>query len=250
MKVIDLFESARPLRWENDDPDFEYSIGGTGFLGRYRGRHFLLTARHCLQNRDVNSLRVEIRKDSNVFNALKQIHKIEGEERWHDLAFFEFDSTQTSPAELTSPDFLDLDYLSTLDHSLLIGATFAFRGYPTELNVPDYEKKILKQTSVTMGGRWAGEWIKPHCGAFKIVDDIRTCGIEDTDGVSGSAVFMLVQTSAGTFYRFAGVVVWGCGHVLRFIEAPVVFVALKQICKAPAPGPGALPSAATNARQT
>lgn len=231
MKVAMLFESVRPLRWENEDADFEYSIGGSGFLVRFHGRHFLITARHCLIDRDINSIRVEIRNNSRVFNAVKYLHKIEGEERWHDLAFFEFDPKLDLNNDLLSSEFLDFDHFSQLPRDLSADAVFAFRGYPTELNAPDYEKKILKCTSVTMDGKWNGDWIKPNCGALKLTGSILDFGIEDLDGVSGSPVFEFRQVPGGIYGKFAGVVFWGCGHVLRFIDAKVVFFALDRICR-------------------
>jgi len=231
-RVTNLLEASRPLRWEWDDEDFSYGIGGTGFLVRFRRRHFLVTARHCLQGHDRNSLRVEIQNNSGVFNALKQLHTVDGPEAFHDLAFFEFDPVLNSMTDLQSPEFLDFDYLSLLPHyNWSFTSDYACRGYPTELNVPDYENRKLKCTSFSVGGRWTGDWIRPHCGAFKIADPITEYGIQDTDGFSGSPVFELTCTPGGVSYRFAGVVYWGIGQVLRFIESSIVFTALKQICR-------------------
>lgn len=239
IRVIDLFTCARPLRWEHDDEEYTYTIGGTGFLARYRQRHFLVTAKHCLVEKtpdglevakDPNRLRVEIRLNSGVFGALQLVHKIEGNEHWKDLAFFEFDPNPDLNPDLASPEFLDMNYFEAIARGFATESIYAFRGYPTDFNVPDYEAKKLPCKSITMSGHWRGEWLKENCGAFHLDDNIETYSLTDTDGLSGSPVFELQPETCGVAYSFSGVIYWGVGHILRFIEAKVVFRALAKIC--------------------
>jgi hypothetical protein len=230
LQVKGLLESTRPLRWAHEDETFAYTIGGSGFLVRFRKRHFLITARHCLDHHDLNHLCVEIVNNSGTFNALKQVSFVKGKERWHDLAFLEFDAVLNSPTELGASDFLDFDYLCTLPTQISTEAVFVFRGYPSELNIPDWEKKTLTCTSISMSGTWEPAATKPHCGAIRLDGQVAEFKIEDLDGVSGSPAFEFRHTTAGTSYKFAGVVFWGMGQIVRFIEAEVVFAALNKIC--------------------
>ena len=112
---------------------------------------------------------------------------------------------------------------------------FAFRGYPTELNVPDYEKKVLKCTSVTLDATWLELLARTGCGALRVNEAISHFGLRDLDGVSGSPVFSFQRTAAGILGKFAGVII-KVGRedfdpqLVRFIEARVVFLALETIC--------------------
>jgi hypothetical protein len=230
MKVIDLFECARPLRWHNNDDDYPYSIGGTGFLIRSRKRHFIITAKHCLKNRDMNSLAVEIYYDSGSFNALSYLHLLEGEQRWQDIAVFEFDPKTNSTTDLACVDFLDFDYFSGLRGSLGKDAIFAFRGYPTDINAPDYEEKTLRCNSYSADGRWDGRWIKPRCGAITLTGKITDHGLTNLDGISGAPVFELRRTAHGIAHRFAGVVIETNPTTVRFIDGRVVVQAMDRIC--------------------
>ena len=227
--VETLLKCSRQLLWENDDPHFEFTITGTGFLGRFKGRHFFITAKHCLDGYEINQLRVEIVPGSGIFDARKTLHVLQGKEPYQDLAVIEFDPDLNPKERLGSADFLDLDYFATLPAVHLAGWVFAFRGYPAEKNTPDWDNKVLKNTTISVDGHWSGKHVKPNTGTFELSAPVSELGIADIDGSSGSPVFELFSKTDGVAYKLAGVLVWEQGGIVRFIEAYILFEFLKKI---------------------
>jgi len=202
-------------------------------LVAYKDRRFFVTAKHCLksQDRDPNSIRIEIDANSGVFDAFHRLYLPEGTEEWKDLAIYEFDPKVNPPAKLNSKDFLELDLFARVPFDISSGSRFAIRAYPTDLNAPDFDARILKHTSVSLSAGWDGRWSSPNCGGLQIdasLDELHKMGLTDLDGASGAPVFEIRTVPGGQMAVFRGVIVQGAMRMQRFIGAPVVFTALDK----------------------
>jgi hypothetical protein len=172
-------------------------------------------------------LRVEIRNDSGVFNAFHKLHVVEGSEQWQDICLFEFDPSLDFMDDLSLPDFLRLDSAFGFPSQLEKNAIFAIRGFPNELNVPDYENKRLKSTSISIDAQWDSKYTADYCGGLVLSE---TLGLSSFEGISGSPVFQFLQTPNGTIGNFAGIVISTnpiMGGV-RFISTAVVEQGLRK----------------------
>lgn len=92
MRVIDMLNSSRQLVFETSYEGFEYSARGTGFLCRYRGHDFVITARHVIAEFTADQLRVLFHQNARGFvphNAQITIKTPDIEDTdWADLAIF------------------------------------------------------------------------------------------------------------------------------------------------------------------
>jgi len=228
MTIRDLLNCTRPIRWENDDDEYPYSIGGTGFLAKYGTRRLFITAKHCIgaQQRTAEELRVAIVPGTGIFDAFAHIHYINGHEDWSDLVFVEFDTVTNSPESLASPDFLDLDAHSSISWDLGTESRFFGRGYPTDPNEPNYRKRILRSVSFSFSGGYDSTLNARGCVGLRLDargEDFEEIGLKSLDGLSGSPVF---EQRNGPMAVFRGMIIKGEGNRQRFIGAPVIFKAL------------------------
>ena len=99
MRLADLLRCAKPLMFEDEFENFEYSWGGTFFLGTYHGRFYAFTAKHCLAQRDRNSIRLMFDENSLIedkFLPLRRLHLAadpeSGPQDYSDLAIIELNS--------------------------------------------------------------------------------------------------------------------------------------------------------------
>jgi hypothetical protein len=44
MKLLEIVTCARPVLFANDSAEFPFSVGGTAFIVKFRGRSFVITA--------------------------------------------------------------------------------------------------------------------------------------------------------------------------------------------------------------
>ncbi len=228
-------ECAKPLVFENEDEEFSYSMQGTGFLARFNGRYFGITAKHCLRTRTRESVRFELDEKGEHFLPLKAVHILEADNEadFSDLAFFEIEQNLVEAADLQGNQFLDIDYFIGLDCKLNPKATLALRGFPSQLNFVDYERRVIHTQGFCTDGNFGGAAESQYCGLIKFIDLEK---IESLDGLSGSPVFQFEKLERGYHYLFAGVLIRGskASGLGSFIYSSIVFRALQKLVANPA----------------
>lgn len=222
---------ARPLIFENEDDQFSYSIHGTAFLVRCKGRYFGITAQHCLRTWTKEAVRLAVDLSKRDFLPMRRLHLGEStdhhDDDYADIALFEVEERLVDTSILHGLHFLDADYFAELRFCLVSNAILALRGYPGELNWVNYDENIIHEQAFAADGHFDGPAQLKHCGRMRF-NSLEP--IQDTDGLSGSPVFQFQTTPNGLSYLFAGMLIRaskqsGCGS---FIEAPVIFSALKR----------------------
>jgi hypothetical protein len=225
---------AKPLIFENEDEEFSYSMQGTGFLARYGGRYFGITSKHCLRTRTRESVRFELDETGEEFLPLKAVHLLEENNNadwdFSDLAFFEVEPNLVESANLQGHHFLDIDYFIRLDCTLKPNAILALRGYPSQFNWVDYERRVIHTQAFAVDGVFGGAAESRHCGIVKFPDLAK---IDNLDGLSGSPVFQFEKNKGGFSHLFAGVLIRGSKEAGRgmFIYSSVVFKSLQLLAE-------------------
>lgn len=205
MKIADLLQCAKPLIFENKDDEYTYSLHGTCFVVRFHNAFYGITAKHCLRNRDRDSIRIRLLPGDLQFQPMRQIHTIDGDDDFHDLAFLELATPLIGHAKFQPPLVLDLDASAKLKFEITSETVLAMVGFPSEINAVDYEKRILKTKGFSADGRYAGPSEDPHCSKIRFNN---VAQIQDLDGLSGSPVFAFKEISDGAYLiDFAGVLV-------------------------------------------
>lgn len=237
MTVGELMRCAKPLIFENEDEDFSYSIQGTVFLATYENRHFGITAKHSLRNRTNESVRLELNPGDREFLPLKAIHlpSTPGEgEDFTDLAIFEVESKMVNSEIFSSGHFLDLKYFSRLPCVFHTESILVLKGYPSEKNSVDYERKVIHTQAFVCEASFSGAGESAHCSKLTFKD---LSLVQDLDGMSGSPIIKFDKTAMGFAYVFAGVLIRAGRDAAagRMINCGVIYKAMQILSK----GPGA-----------
>lgn len=225
--VQDFMHSAKPLIFENGDPDFPYSMQGTCFLAKVGLRAYAITAAHCLVGRTLESLR--IRMHPGVLEFMR-LNPVRCPTNWNgdgeDFAIFEILRASVSPADFLSKNFLDLEQLRFEPFVLKESSILAVAGYPSEVNTIDYESYSIMTQGNSFDGRYRGPGEDNGCSKIRINS---VGSLKEMDGLSGSPVIQFTPLG-GNRYRphFAGILIRGTSQsgLGRFINAPHVYAAL------------------------
>ncbi len=238
LRLSNLLECSRPLLFENDDEDFPYSCGGTCFLVSYEQKIFAITAKHCLIHRDIQKVLISPQPEVRHFLPLCRLDTIDrpidqNDSTWSDLAFFEIDLIELAEIDppLQLPHCLDLNLEPHGGPLIPRDSLLVTRGFPTEISHVDSERLVIHEQAFGATGIYAGRAPDAHCHHLRFHD--RSL-ITDINGISGSPVFYIRETSAGLFHRFAGVIVQGSRELnvpVTFIHASVVFTALTKLAR-------------------
>jgi hypothetical protein len=233
MTVEELMRCAKPLIFENEDEDFSYSIQGTIFLATYENRHFGITAKHALRNRTKESVRLEFNPGDKEFLPLNAMHLPStpvGDEDFADLAIFEVESKMVNPEIFSSGHFLDLKYFSQLPCLFYRDSVLVLKGYPSEKNSVDYERKVIHTQAFACEAAFSGPGESTHCSKISFKD---LALVEDLDGMSGSPVIKFDRTAMGFAYVFAGVLIRAgrAAAAGRIINCDVVYKAMQILNK-------------------
>jgi hypothetical protein len=227
--VMESLQCAKPLMFENNDPDFRLSIHGTCFLAKYEFRYYAITARHCLNSFPYESIRIRINPGKLEFLTLKSL-TLPRDTDWDfsDLAFFEIRHDCLSPAVLGSKHFLCLD--NHTEREADANEILAVVGHPSELNtIEDYGNGIVRTQGFSPDGRYAGPAEDKNCSKIRFNN---LSQIKDLDGLSGSPVlaFREIRDKVYTNARFTGVLIRGSKEsgMGRFINSSVVIQFLKH----------------------
>ncbi len=240
MKLNDLLKCSKPLFFDTRDEGWGYAFGGTCFIAAYRGSHFVITARHCVDNEGQwkpDQVRCGYSAAAGEFLPISKVYRIKlpaqpDAEKSFDVMFFKLDPELMTEAWLNELHPVDLGTRANLKpiNFRPNQAGLTLRGYPTCLNQIKYEDRKLPAHSYSIDGYYVGPAPFRHGHLMKFHDPSK---LSDHDGLSGSPVFLLTQNPGQTTYdyRFAGLHVRGSEtpSLGCFIEAPVVLTALQQI---------------------
>lgn len=79
--LMSIFNCARPLLFENKDATYPYSIIGTAFIVRFRGRHFIVSAAHLLRNFEAHQVRFQYHPSVGDFVPWRSWYCLDGTDR-------------------------------------------------------------------------------------------------------------------------------------------------------------------------
>ena len=235
--LISIRACGRPIVFETDLEDFPYSISATCFLCRYRGRHWVFTAKHCLRATDGRDVRIACNPKTKSFLPIVRMHKasVDSEDNDHaDVAIFEAHPERLSPNEQQALKFLDLDQLESGHLGLIKGDDIMNPGCPDELNYVDYDAQKIVEQRYCPGCVYDGETTDDHVH-FLRYEPLEH--VNQLSGMSGSPVFFLKRHSGWVYCSLAGILIRAVPEtrVGRFISAGVLIAMLQQIIERQAP---------------
>jgi len=235
MKLVELFKCSRPVLFENDYEGYEYSVGGTAFVVKFKNHYYVLTAKHVIINLSKFSpdqFRVQYRPDSRDFLPISNLYKpsvtdTEDTDQF-DLAVFQIDDS-TLQAELFGEhrpyNLLEMDKFTIYNPN----SKFVYRGFPIETRNIDWVEKNMHQAAL-LG---EAEYLGPT--GYACTHKLRLLNLQSLnsiDGLSGSPVFQ-INHDDDRFSResFAGILIRGsrgCDEA-HFLEHRRVIDVLKEI---------------------
>jgi hypothetical protein len=224
-------DCVRPLVFETDMEDFPYRISATCFLCRYRGRHWVITAKHCLRATDGKDVRIACNPRTKSFLPLATMHMASvdhADDDHADVAIFEASPERLSSEEQGALKFLDLDQLESGHLRLTKGDDIINPGYPDDLNSVDYDAQKIVEQRYCPGCVYDGETTDDH------IHFLRYEPLEHVNrlsGMSGSPVFFLKRHAGWVYCSLAGMLIRAVpeSRVGRFISAGVIVEMLRQI---------------------
>jgi hypothetical protein len=213
MKLLDIAKCARPVLFENDSREFPYSIGGTAFIVKFKGRSFVVTARHVLNlpSFEPRQFCIQYRPDSRDFLPLGALYLVRGADEddsdQYDIGVREIDSEAVRPDlydEYEPYNLLAMDRLTIYSER----GSYIYRGYPIAMRQVAFEDRRIEQGAVTSRAEYAGRT------SFAAVRELRLLDLHpltSIDGFSGSPVFQVHNEDDGKYSReaFAGMMIRG-----------------------------------------
>lgn len=71
MAVVEI--CTRGLTFDTGDPEFPYSLGGSCFVARFRRKYFVLTARHCLNERRPEQALISVDQETAAYLPIRRL---------------------------------------------------------------------------------------------------------------------------------------------------------------------------------
>jgi hypothetical protein len=226
-----LYQATSPLIFESLPEGGEYGIAGSSFLVRYRGRHWVITAGHCLQGGDGRNVRVALNPLTGTFLPLMSLrvgHTPRADSDHADVAIFEAEPERLTPEDQQARVYFDLDQLAGGDGALTPETELITPGYPREHNFVDYDAIAIVATPYAPGGLYAGTTgdVHNHFIHYQALDEV-----ESVQGLSGSPVIMLLRQSGWVYFSLAGMLLRADrnARIGRFVEARALVRLLDRI---------------------
>jgi hypothetical protein len=224
LTLREVLQCARPLFFEDVGEDLYYSCGGTFFFARFQNRHFAITAKHCLADRNPHQIRLLIPNPTKTraFFSPKRVSVIDNDLADScDLAFIEIDESNFTGADRTATWFLDLDTLLHLPTTLQIGDGIGTRGSAKYSSGIEYDEAKINTGFTALSGKYVGMGNEKFIHKFQF-DNLN--GVPSLNGLSGSPVFKIVQNPKLNAYWFVGVLLQGTvesglGH---FVDSRII----------------------------
>ncbi|MBV8271098.1 MAG: hypothetical protein JO067_02375 [Cupriavidus sp.] len=230
--LMSIFNCARPLLFENKDATYPYSIIGTAFIVRFRGRHFIVSAAHLLRNFEAHQVRFQYHPSVGDFVPWRSWYCLDGTDRddpdQYDLVVFAVDDAALDYSRFKGYEpynLLEIDALTIYSQR----SSYAFRGFPTSLRTTDYDLHRIETQSVVGDGKYLGPSLRMHLHVLKVN---RVADIGDFDGLSGSPVFQINHVDDRySNEAFAGMAILGtaAAGTVEFLAHGRVVSALMKI---------------------
>jgi len=232
MKIEQQLACVHPMLYEHlVGESWIYSIGGTGFVVSSGANNYFITAHHCLKHSHATANQVSILSGSQSrsflpFDAIYTARANDSEDQ--DYADFAVMRIKTDMMKIE--DKLQLTGFSLTDQTVALPSdqfdAFVARGYPTELNVPDYETRLIQQHSFTFQPAFVGKAEEKHSYVFTWPNRNT---IASPDGLSGAPVFGLRKLSGKkNTMSLVGMFIRGGTTRLRCIDAYVLWDTIKR----------------------
>jgi hypothetical protein len=224
----DVPKCSVPLIWE--DPTFGYWRNGSGFLVTYKGQLFLVTARHCVRNREAHTLRIMADLGGTRCLPVDVQAMPTDDADYADFAILSLLSN-ANPATNSDPVPFKLDggEATAKSHP---GAILTVRGFPAEApcSLIDYDARKIHVQAAVFDATAAG--VDATGGKYRL-KYVEGLPLSYLGGLSGSPVFLREKTESRLFrYRLCGVLTQGptppIGH---FVAISLIVTALEILCR-------------------
>ena len=231
MNIEQQLACVHPMLYESElNSEKIYSIGGTGFLVSYGSRVYLITARHCLENNKYMPEQVSILlyPGSRSFVPFDVICFAKADEP-EEQDYADFVILRMKTEMVSHEDRLQMTHFVLTDATIAQPSkdfdAFVARGFPTELNVPDYAACSIERHSLTFQATFVGKADENHTYLFTWP---KKSTLSSPDGLSGSPLFGL-QKESDSKYRMCltCMIIRGDKTSLQCIDASVLWKAFK-----------------------
>jgi hypothetical protein len=234
MPMNDLLGCVHPLLVDGDTiSEFPYWNIGTGFLIRFEGNVYLVTAKHCLQNHkaEPEQISIPVGSGSDEFILFDRIYRGDAEGA-EDNDFADYVIMRAKAGSISEAHTSALNAFNLAAHSVILPENpkvknLWIRGYPRVLNAIDYENKHISRKSFTFDGTYIGPSGSKHCHTLEYTPHPE---VDDPDQLSGSPVFGLIPAGMESTAKLAGMVISGGkgSQFCQFISAQVLWSALNE----------------------
>lgn len=227
---------VKPLSFENDDDVFRYTLAGTCFIVRQDDSLYAVTARHCVQKFDNNFVPEEIRvpyffrsDDWLRFSKMAYTDPNLGDEQLVDLAVLKV--AQEALDQKQAKGIQAFPILRSRSTCVLstVRKRLVFAGHPFTNNEIDYDRRAISYQCCWGKAEYVGPSEVHGCHKMRLTD---VGNIKDTNGLSGSPVFQLVEGSnRGGFVYLAGVIhrATMSSGLVHFVDASHIFPMLNVL---------------------
>ena len=216
-----LPKCSAPLIFESEFEDTPYGAAGTGFLAKTFGRHYFVTAKHCLAEGDHNNLRVpEILGESELIKLETFGNtSLPEDEEDTDHGDFSMFLIASSFEPKTHRNALSPAHIPVSDIGCLLNMKIwlTVRGFPKEApgNYVDYDRQHMSIQAVQCDASYIRPTESKYIHELKFIE---SCPVKDLDGMSGSPVFAKVPMHGETIYVLVGIML----RARRFLSIEVL----------------------------
>lgn len=221
--------SVQPLVFETGIAAFPYCTRGTVFLVGYKGKPYVITARHALKPEYLGPICVFPSDTSYRLIPLKDVFFVphtEESEDFVDLAIIAIDTMRITHPEVAQARLIDLALACGEWKSYAKEAQFFILGYPEERSMVNDDTQELRTDRVALFGRYGGLSPLPYLHLFRVSDSL---GLNTFSGLSGGPVFAWVERlEKRPVPVFCGMVLRGTPEsgLLHFLDSKVLLDAL------------------------
>jgi len=217
-----MFDYIRPLLFREESLDHlcpnAHSSGGTCFLFLYGGKPYIVSAKHCLKNRDIASLTVIsnlwVQNDEmyHQFSFTSPFQVLpHDEDDCLDVIFYPVDTRDYTPN--MAKFFLPYQQVSDDDFSLKSRSIYV-AGYPDPVHETDYDKGFWEGSGIgILVKNIEKDDIDSSMYKIHLADNL----LESYNGFSGSPVYCVDCNKA---IKIIGMVLTGHpeNKILRFLD--------------------------------
>ena len=185
--------SVQPLVFETENADYTYCTRGTVFLVGYKGKPYVLTARHALMPEHLSPICVFPSDTSHRIMPLKDVFFVSSadvKEAFVDVVVIEIDTARVTHPEVAQATLINLDLACSDWISYANEARFFLLGYPEERSSVNYETRELRTERVALFGRYGGLSPLPYLHQFLVSDSL---ALPTFSGFSGGPVFAWIE---------------------------------------------------------